>query len=105
MDALEMAPNNGEKWGSEQERETKNRIVLSVAAYSYEEHDHSFLTDAEYDTLSNKIDLSVETQKKYMDIFFKNNFSPDTGMWIRNHPERPKLRYLYEKYYKDKCHH
>ena len=35
-----------------------------------------------------------------MDKFFRTQFQPDTGMWIRTHPEIKKLEYLYKKYYK-----
>ena len=36
-------------------REIRNRIRLSLASYSYEFHDDSLMTDAEFDKLSREI--------------------------------------------------
>lgn len=79
--------------------EIKNRIRLSIAAYSYEFKDESIMTDVEFDELSKKIDLSQKTGNRKMDNFFNKHFEPDTGMWIRSHPELKKLEYLYNTYY------
>ena len=81
-------------------QEIRNRIKLSVAAYAYEFEGDSIMTDHEYDELSLKINPNEETGNDVMDKFFKTQFQPDTGMWIRWHPEVKKLEYLYKKYYK-----
>lgn len=88
-------------WGSPVEVERRNRIRLSVAAYAYEYKDDSIMSDAEFDALSYKIDVSVSTKSRKLDNFFKKHFEPCTGMWIRRHPEKNKLEWLYQKYYKN----
>ena len=82
-------------------QEIRNRIKLSVAAYAYEFKGDSIMTDHEYDELSLKINPNEKTGNDMMDKFFKTQFQPDTGMWIRSHPEIKKLEYLYKKYYKN----
>ena len=82
-------------------QEIRNRIKLSVAAYAYEFEGDSIMTDHEYDELSLKINPNEKTGNDMMDKFFKTQFQPDTGMWIRSHPEIKKLEYLYKKYYKN----
>ena len=81
-------------------QEIRNRIKLSVAAYAYEFLNDSIMSDHDFDQLSLQINPQEETGNKKMDDFFKKHFKPDTGMWIRWHPEVKKLNYLYEKYYK-----
>ena len=81
-------------------QEIRNRIKLSVAAYAYEFLGDSIMSDHEYDQLSLQINPQEETGNNKMDEFFKKHFQPDTGMWIRIHPEVDKLNYLYKKYYK-----
>ena len=81
-------------------QEIRNRIKLSVAAYAYEFKGDSIMTDHEYDELSLKINPKEKTGNDMMDKFFRTQFQPDTGMWIRTQPERKKLDYLYKKYYK-----
>lgn len=80
-------------------QEIRNRIKLSIAAYAYEFLGESIMTDHEYDELSLKINPNEKTGNDMMDEFFKTQFQPDTGMWIRSHPEIKKLEYLYKKYY------
>ncbi len=74
------------------DRETRNRIRLSVAAYAYECMNFSLLSDEEFDELAYSIDLKVNTRRPDLDEWFRNNFEPHTGMWIHKHPEREKLR-------------
>ena len=81
-------------------QEIRNRIRLSVAAYAYEFVGDSIMSDQEYDELSLKINPKEKTDNDMMDKFFRTQFQPDTGMWIRTHPEIKKLEYLYKKYYK-----
>ena len=87
------------KWGSKIEVETRNRIKLSIAAYAYEFENDSIISDHEFDQLALKIDLKVRTRDTGMDKFFIKNFTPDTGMWVRNHPNLIRIKQLYEKWY------
>ena len=80
--------------------EIKNRIRLSVAAYAYEFLSESIMSDHDYDQLSREIDVNKDTGNKKMDEWFKKFFVPDSGMWVRSHPEVAKLDYLYKKYYR-----
>jgi len=81
-------------------QEIRNRIKLSVAAYAYEFLGDSIMTDHQYDELSLEINPNEKTGNEKMDNFFKTQFEPCTGMWIRKHPEIKRLDYLYKKYYK-----
>ena len=81
-------------------QEIRNRIRLSVAAYSYEYEDDSIMSDGEFDELSKKINPAEKTGNRKLDNFFKKHFEPDTGMWIRSHPERSKLAHIYKTYYR-----
>ena len=73
-------------------KEIKNRIKLSVAAYAYEFLGDSIMTDHQYDELSLEINPNEKTGNEKMDNFFKTQFEPCTGMWIRKHPEIKRLR-------------
>lgn len=42
-------------------QETRNRIRLSVAAFSYEYQSDSIMSDSEFDELSRRINPEVET--------------------------------------------
>lgn len=81
-------------------QETRNRIRLSVAAFSYEYQSDSIMSDSEFDELSRRINPEVETGNEVMDRFFREQFEPDTGMWIRRHPDLRGLEIIYNKYYK-----
>ena len=50
--------------------------------------------------MSLEINPNEKTGNEKMDNFFKTQFEPCTGMWIRKHPEIKRLDYLYKKYYK-----
>ena len=77
-------------------KEIRNRIRLSLASYSYEFHDDSLMTDAEYDKLSREINPNEKTGNELIDRFFREEFMVDSGMWIRRHPELDKLKLIYE---------
>ena len=81
------------------EQERRRRIRLSVAAYAYEYYDDSIMSDAEFDRLSYLVDTSVSTGNKKLDNFFKKEFEPATGMWVRKHPDKKGLENLYQRYY------
>ena len=77
-------------------REIRNRIRLSLASYSYEFHNDSLMTDAEFDKLSREINPNEKTGNELIDRFFREEFMVDSGMWIRRHPELDKLKLIYE---------
>ena len=82
--------------------EQKRRIRLSVYAYAYEFMDDSLVDDAEFDRLSQEIDLTIITGNEEMDSFFAREFIADSGMWIRRHPNLDRVREIYENFYKGK---
>lgn len=89
-------------WGTTPERERRNRIRLSVAAFAYELMDSPIMSDAEFDALARSIRPEVMTGRINLDAFFLSRFSPDTGMWIHQHPELGKVEQLYHDYYRDR---
>lgn len=82
--------------------EIRNRIRLSVAAYAYEFEDDPIMSDAEFDELSRQIDTEIETGNREMDHFFWSVFTPDTGLWIHDHPELPGIKRIYRDYFVDR---
>ena len=81
-------------------QEIRNRILVSVAAYAYEYLNAPIMSDADFDALSQQIDITKQTGNKTLDTFFEKYFTPDTGLWIHKHPEKTRLKYLYDNYYK-----
>lgn len=79
----------------EAERQRKIRIRLSIAAYAYEFESTSIMSDAEFDAMSLEVKPEVDTGHPVMDQFFRTEFNPSTGMWVRSHPKLDKLRRLY----------
>ena len=82
------------------EVERRRRIRLSVAAYAYEVHDDSVMSDGEFDKECLLVDISQTTGNRKLDNFFKNYFDPSTGSWIHKHPEKNKLEQIYQRVYK-----
>lgn len=80
------------------ERQRWLRIRLALAAYAYECRNDSIMSDSEFDRLSLEVDTSVSTGNQMMDAFFKKHFDPSTGQWVHKHPEKHKLRHMYETY-------
>ena len=87
---------------AEIEYQKRIRIRLSLAAYAYEKKNYSVMSDAEFDSLSKEVNTSIKTGNPVMDKFFKEQFSPDTGMWINSHPELDKIKELYNSLKKRK---
>lgn len=85
-----MAPDEYQRW---------LRIRLSVAAWAYEVHDTSIMSDHEYDRLSLLVDPKVSTGNRKLDTFFRQHFDPSTGVWVLKHPETGKLDQLFRKYH------
>jgi hypothetical protein len=88
-------------WGSPIEIERRRRIKVSIAAYAYEFLADSIMEDHEFDQLCLEIDTQINTGNRKLDIFFKNKFNPATGYWVHQHPEKEKLKDMYERYYKN----
>ena len=86
-----------EPWGTKVEVERRNRILLSLAAYSYEFLAELIMSDSQFDALAKAIDPSIDTGNPELDNFFKKEFSPSTGMWIYKHPELLKVIDLYHR--------
>ncbi len=84
-------------YSTEVDAETRKRIRLSVAAYAYECMGTSIMSDAEFDHLAYSIDLNINTRRPDLDVWFKANFKPHTGMWVNNHPEKNILRVLVKR--------
>ena len=79
-------------------QETVNRTNLLYWAYAYEFEDDSIVPDILFDNISKQIDVNVETGDGDLDSFFKNEFAPCTGMWIRKYPKLVELKEKYDKY-------
>lgn len=77
--------------------ETRRRIRLSLAAYTYEALMVSIMSDIEFDELARSIDLTIDTRRPDLDKWFRKNFQPHTGMWIHGHPERERLHIIAER--------
>lgn len=86
-------------WGTPVERERRARIHVSVLAYAYEYHAHSIVPDSIYDQLARAVCPTVTTGHAALDQFFRTTYSPDTGMWIRSHPELSGIINIYDRYY------
>jgi hypothetical protein len=84
------------KWGSPVEVETRNRIMVAIAAYAYEVADDPIMSDPDYDELAKKIDVSVDTGNKELDAFFREHYADYTGQWVWKHPGADRLKQLYE---------
>jgi hypothetical protein len=81
-------------WGSIVEVETRRRIHVAAAAYAYEIEGSPIMPDATFDEMCRQVDLAVDTTRPEMDVFFRAEFSPDTGMWVHIHPDKPGLARL-----------
>ena len=89
-------------WGTPVERERRNRIRLSLAAYAYEFLNTEIMSDAEFDRLAQTINRNIETGHVVLDKFFREEYSAMTGMWVHKHPELKKLERAYQRIFKDK---
>lgn len=82
-------------WGSPVEIERRRRIQLSIAAFAYEFMNESLISDAEFDAAALLVQPEMDTGNPLLDNFFRTEFSPSTGMWIRRHPELGKVEDKY----------
>lgn len=72
-------------WGTGVEIERRIRIKLTLWAYAYEVHNVSLVSDAEYDAMARRSDPTIRTGR--LDDWWRDNFTPDSGMWVLQHPE------------------
>ena len=76
--------------------EVRTRIRVAVAAYAYEIEGDPIMSDATYDALAQRINVMQPTGNQKLDLFFMTSFDASTGMWVRNHPDIPGLKRIYE---------
>jgi len=99
--SLESFFDEHDPYSVEANSQTRLRIRLAVYAYAYEFMDDPLISDGDFDTLCKQIDLSIDTRRPDLDSFFRKNFNPSTGMWIRTHPELGGIKCLYNKFYRN----
>ena len=98
-------------WGTPVQVERRNRIRVTMAAFAYEYHSESIMSDGDFDKLCLQINPSISTitdltdpeqirRYEKIDRFFKEEFSPYTGQWIYKHPELDIVAQRYERNYK-----
>lgn len=80
------------------DKEIQNRIRLCIFAYAYEFENETLVSDEDYDKLARQINPTVKTGKEALDKFFAEEFDPNTGMWIYQHPDLERIRELYHLY-------
>lgn len=83
------------------EIETHRRIKLSIWAYAYEFCDVSVVDDFKFDQEAKKVNLAINTARRDLDEWFRNNFNSYTGSWIQNHPELDKIERIYNERYRN----
>lgn len=74
------------------EQELRDRILLLLAALSYEEYNFNILSDHEFDALALSINTEIDTGNPELDEWFRKEFNPSTGMWVYKFPELDKLK-------------
>ena len=84
-----------------QELVRHDRIKIAVAAWAYEHHYKPIMSDAEYDSLSAKVDRqrNVATGNHRLDRFFQRHFDASTGLWIHKHPDPQGIENIYARFY------
>ena len=89
---------------SDIQRIKQQRIKLTVTCFAYECCNDSLVSDFYWDELAQKVEATkhVATGDERYDKFFREHFDPNTGMWIRKHPDllnnSDKLDKLYGYY-------
>jgi len=90
------------KYRPEETKERRLRIRLSVAAYAYEYENDSIMSDDEFDDLCMQVNLEQGTGYRKLDNYFRKEFLPDTGLWVRKHPDKCGLATIYHRHFKGK---
>lgn len=89
-------------WGTPAEIERRRRIRLAVWAYAYEKLNESLVDDHTFDAEAKLIDLTVATGHQQLDLWFRSNFTPDTGLWVNRHPGARRLHQIATQIIKDR---
>lgn len=74
------------------------RLRLCIFAYAYEYESRPLITDSAFDDLSRQIVPDMKTG--VLDDFWGREFTADSGVWIRKHPDIPGIRQKYLQYVK-----
>lgn len=85
---------------TEAEEQRRIRIRLLCAAYFYyHEPEFYFMSDNQFDMLAKEVILDISTGHEALDVWFKECYSPSTGMWVNQLPaeEFHKLYWLCQK--------
>lgn len=69
-------------------QEQDRRMKVLLWAYAYEFVNIPMASDAEFDALCQEVDVSIDTLRPDLDEWFRENFQPHTGMWVRSLPDR-----------------
>lgn len=75
----------------------RRRIRIALFAFAYELIGEALIKDEEYDRLAREVDYTSPTDNPTLDKFYLNEYTPDSGMWVRKHPELDKLECLYKR--------
>lgn len=67
------------------------RIKVALAAYAYEILNTSVISDSQYDHYSSLINIAQSTDNKELDLWFKNNYTKESGMWIHRYLNKERL--------------
>ena len=70
---------------------------MSVWAYAYEFKADPLVEDSVFDFEASRVDPQVNTGNDVLDKFFREEFDPDTGMWIHKHPDLEGIKRVYER--------
>lgn len=82
----------------------QKQIRQRVAAYAYAlelVNDKQIISRAEYQTLADQVDVSIETDHELFDEFFKKYYKKDSIVWIRKHPDFFAVDQYYKKLKKE----
>lgn len=82
---------------TEMEKERRRRIQVCLWAYAYEVEDNPLVDDGTFDKVCREIDVKIDTNKPEIDAWFRKEFDPCTGSWIRSHPDYDGIRLLYHR--------
>lgn len=78
----------------EQDFQKRLRCRLAVWAWAYEGLNESLVDDHMFDKECLRVDLDVDTDSPEWDLWWRENFSPETGAWINKHPDKKRLTEL-----------
>jgi len=82
---------------SSAEIQKRKRINVALWAYAYEYENTSIVSDSKFDQTCLEIDLSIATDRLDLDAWFQKEFNSHTGQWVHNHPEKKKLKTLFDR--------